>query len=138
MRGFTDLYLKPDFPIVQIKESDWNKEIMMELFRFDEFYYSGDSKIYFSHMYGKRFLDSLGRIFTASKLVRVDTFLAKLGLGKKYEIIFSYTGITWNYSEAKRFILSRIHQLPSGDSKNEWIKSVENATTIKQLIEAER
>lgn len=132
------MIMKPEFPIVQIEIKNWNLNLMIELFRFDEFYYSNDDNFYYDYIHEKKFLDSNGRIFLARERVKVKSFWSKLGIGKKYRIIYNETKEQWNFDEVKNFLISKVNKLPFQEGRNEWLNSLERAKTIKQLIEAER
>lgn len=130
--------MKPEFPIVQIDVHHWNLEIMIELFLFNEFYYSRDNKFYNDYFNEKRFLDSNGRIFLAKEKTKTKDFWSKIGIRKKYRITFEETGEKWSFDETKNFLVSKISELSLEEGRNEWIKSLEMAQTIKHLIEGMR
>lgn len=130
--------MKPNFPIVQIDIEKWDIDLMVELFRFDEFYYSGDNEFYDHYFYNKQFLDSDGRIFLAREKIKASNFWSKLGVGKKYLINYQVTGKQWTFEEVKSFLISKVTELSSYEGRDQWISSLKSAKTIKQLIEAER
>jgi hypothetical protein len=64
--GFIDsFYGRAEFPLVQVDVRNWNLDLMIELFLFDNLYRSEDHEFYEKHIYNKRFLDSNGQIFLA-------------------------------------------------------------------------
>ena len=130
--------MKPVFPILQIELLDWELELIAELIRFDSIYYSNDFKFYDTYIANKQFLDSEGRIFVANEMLEKQDFLSKIGIRKRNQILFEYTNADWKFDDAKRFIVSRVSTLSDADIKNDWVEALNEAETIKQLIEAQR
>lgn len=130
--------MKPEFPLVQIDIQEWDLDLMSELLRFDEFYYSDDHEFYNRYFLHKRFLDSNGRIFLGGEIAMINSFWSWLGIGKKYRVTYIDTSKRWTFEEAKSFLISKIEKLSSQEGRDQWLTSLKGAKTIKQLIEAER
>lgn len=138
LKEFINNTMKPKFPIVQIEFIKWDLDLMAELFRYDEFYYSKNVSIYKNYISNKRFLDSNGSIFVAKKLLPVKSIFSNLGFGKKYIIEFEIYNEEWTFKEVKDYLVSKIIHLSNENAQDQWLKSLENAKTIKELIEAKR
>lgn len=44
----------------------------------------------------------------------------------------------WTFKEVKDYLVSKIIHLSNENAQDQWLKSLENAKTIKELIEAKR
>ncbi len=130
--------MRPGFPLIQVDLERWSLDLMAELFLFDDLYRSKDHKFYADYLENKPFLDSNGQIFLAKDKTELKDFWSKMGLRKKYKINFEATDEKWTFDEVKSFLTSKINALSPDDGKEEWIQALSRATTIRQLIEAER
>lgn len=126
-----------EFPMIQIDLRKWNLEIISELLLFDTYYYSRDNKFYDHYILNKTFLSSNGILYKARQKRQEKIFFSLLGIRPKYRICFEKTDICWTFDQAKEFFIDRITSITEEAAKENWLKAIDSATNIRELIEAE-
>jgi len=124
-----------NYPILNISTPKWSNDIVDELFRYDDIYYSNDETFFESYFLNHKFVDSNGDIFKLYGKVPIKAFWVRLFTLKRSLFQFEATNEKMTFSEIKNLMITRINDLEGEEAKNQWIARLEKANSIQELIE---
>lgn len=123
-----------DFPILNISVPAWNNEIVEELFREDEFYYSRDNHIFEKYINNHEFVDCTGKIFKVVGKSKIKKIWTLLFTSRRAKLSFQETNKHLSFPDLKNLMLNRIDNLTGEEAKNAWKLNIETFSSIDELI----
>ncbi|MCL1972750.1 MAG: hypothetical protein FWG57_07180 [Endomicrobia bacterium] len=131
--------LKLRFPALDISVEDWNrdnkKENAPEIYLKDEYFYHNEES-FNKYMAGHLIVDSDGNVLKITGIEKLHNLSGILPFTAKYKLVFEPANKTMTFEEVKRYMFEKICTVKDkfDDYKSDWIKSVESAKTIEDLI----
>ena len=122
------------YPILNISIPEWNDDIVQEIFRYNDIYYSKDEVFFNKNFLGHEFVDCNGKIFRIVDKILMSNFWLRIFTLTRFRIIFAPTNKNVEFIDLQRYIIERINDLNGGD-KISWINKIETAKNIRELIE---
>lgn len=123
------------FPILLLDIPLWNYEILFDLVWYDSKYISKDDFFYNNYLLQKRCLGSDGYIYIVIGRKEIKTLWNIIFRRKEYNICFEKSNEKWSFDKCKIYIVTKINTMENEEEENILLKSIEKATTIKELIE---
>ncbi|MCL2484766.1 MAG: hypothetical protein FWF00_07095 [Endomicrobia bacterium] len=131
--------LKVRFPALDVSVADWNrdnkKENAPEIYLKDEYFHHNEES-FNKYMAGHLIVDSDGNIFKITGIEKLHNLSEILPFTAKYKLVFEPENRIMTFEEVKSYMLEKICPVKDkfDDYKSDWVKSVESAKTIEDLI----
>ncbi len=123
------------YPILNISLSKWDNNVIQEMFRYDDIYYSQDELFFQSYLLNHDFVDCDGFIY---KLIKKNQLkrngLIRFFTSKHGKLIFEKTTKQMSFYELKELLINRVNQLSGREAVENWIEEIHKSSNIKELI----
>ncbi len=123
------------YPILNISISEWNNDIIEEIFRENDIYYSSNEEFFNTYLLNNEFIDCNGDIYKITGKIAIKGFWTLLFTSKRSRLIFEKTNSKITFDELQKIMVDRINDLKGDEAEQQWILSLKKAQTIKQLLE---
>jgi hypothetical protein len=126
------------FPIINISESYWSYDDLMEYIRFNEYFYSSNQRLFERYALNKVFCDCDGQVYQVIGKIpptqvwrKAFKFIPNV---YKEKLVFQKTGRKLELDELRDYLISRVHDLSQNDFTREWVVFLKNALSYEQVI----
>lgn len=123
-----------EYPILNISLQNWNNDIVEELFRENDIYYSNNEIFFKTYLLGHKYVDCKGDIYKLLNKYPIKNLWLRLRFIKRSKFQFEKTNERISFEELQILLIDRVNQLSGEDAKNEWIEKIKNSPSIASLI----
>ena len=124
------------FPIMDVSFAKWKRNEEDQIL-FDEYIYTKKEATFKKYFRNRSYVDSNGDVYKITDRIlpgKVRQFFSFIPNVCKVQLVFRKTDKTMTVEEVRDYLLKQLKDRGADDLMLEWIKGVENAKTIEEML----